>query len=80
MRLGAVVTIAPRDHRSPIAEISHHIRNGRVVSLDLSHMDERDVIRLVDFCSGLISGVSGWIFRVSDSVLLLTPGPTADSP
>lgn len=74
VRLQDAVRLAPHDYRSTVSTLSNHIRSGRVVSLDLSGLEQRDAARLEDFSSGLMSASSGWIFRVSGAVLILTPG------
>jgi FtsZ-interacting cell division protein YlmF len=50
-----------------------NFREGRVVSIDLGKLDGREAVRLVDFCSGITAMDAGWIFRVTDKVIVLTP-------
>ena len=73
VRLQAVIRFSPMDFRSIADEVSRHFRTGRVISIDLAHMEPRQAVRLVDFCSGMASASYGWIFRVTDRVIVVTP-------
>lgn len=73
VHLGAAVRFTPLDYQSSVPEIMQSFREGRVVSIDLGSMDRHQAARLVDFCSGLTAVDSGWIFQVTDKVIVLTP-------
>jgi hypothetical protein len=73
VHLGSARRFTPLDFQNSVGEIMEHFREGRVVSIDLGKMDGREAARLVDFCSGMTVMDSGWIFRVTDSVIVLTP-------
>lgn len=73
VRLQGVVRFSPIDYRSVVGEIATRFRARDVLSIDLTNMDAAQAIRLVDFCSGMAAICSGWIFRVTDKVIVLTP-------
>lgn len=73
VHLRELTRIAPDKYQDAIAEILQYFKEKRVVSVDLSHMDARQAARLIDFCSGMVAGNSGWLFRVSSLVIVLTP-------
>jgi hypothetical protein len=73
VHLGSAVRFTPLDYKHSASQIVQHFREGRVVSIDLAEMDVREASRLVDFCSGMTAINSGWIFRVTDKVIVLTP-------
>jgi FtsZ-interacting cell division protein YlmF len=74
VRLQESQRCAPLDYEPAVREISRWHREGRVVSVDLGKVEIRCAIRIVEFCSGLSAAKSGWIFRLSDDVIVLTPG------
>ena len=74
IRLSESIRYSPDDYEAAIREISDAYRRNRVIAVDVRKMDQRSAIRLMDFCSGLSAGSMGWIFRLSDNVLVLTPG------
>jgi Cell division protein SepF len=73
VHLGSAVTFTPLKYQNSANEIMRCFRDGRVVSIDLGRMDPREAGRLVYFCSGMAALNSGWIFRVTDKVIVLTP-------
>jgi cell division protein SepF len=73
VHLGSAVTFTPLRYQNSASEIMQSFRDGRVVSIDLGRMDPREAGRLVYFCSGMAALNSGWIFRVTDKVIVLTP-------
>src|SRR5262245_60930110 len=73
VHLAAVVRFAPLNYEGSVHEVMQSFREGHVVSIDLGKMDNHQAARLVDFCSGLTAVDSGWIFRVTESVIVLTP-------
>jgi FtsZ-interacting cell division protein YlmF len=74
VHLGSAVRFAPVGYQDAAGEISRFFGEGNVVSIDLGRMSSRDAARLVDFCSGMTIASSGWIFRVTDVVIVVTPG------
>lgn len=73
VHLGEIVRLAPIKYRDGAREIPQHFKQGRVVSVDLGLLSVNHAARLVDFCSGLLSGSPGWLFRATDRVIVLTP-------
>lgn len=73
VHLGKIVRLAPAKYQEGVLEIQQHFRQGNVVSVDLSMLSRRDAARVVDFCSGLLCGRPGWLFRATDTVIILTP-------
>lgn len=80
VRLQAALRLAPSTYQAGVVELAQHIRDGRVLSVDLSKMDYHAAARTVDFCSGSMSACAGWIFRMADDVIVLTPGKQAGHP
>jgi FtsZ-interacting cell division protein YlmF len=74
VRLQSAVRITPTSFETAVADIAKSLREGRSVSIDLSTLDPRQAGRLVDFCSGATSMCSGWIFRMTETAIILTPG------
>ena len=73
VRWGDTLRYVPRDYEQAIQEIPALYKQGRALSLDVSHMDQQQAIRLIDFCSGVARMANGWILRVADHVVLLVP-------
>lgn len=73
VRIGKILHYSPRDYQSAIGEVSMRFREGRVLSIDLKGMSPRQAARMVDFCSGMAVASRGWIYRVTDQVVILTP-------
>jgi hypothetical protein len=73
IRQGNVVRLAPIEYQAGAVEIPRHFKDGHVVSVDLGRMSVAQAARLVDFCSGMLAGTSGWLFRATDMVIVLTP-------
>lgn len=73
VRLGKVMRYSPREYQAAVNEISTQFRGGKVISIDLGNMSPRQAARLVDFCSGMAVVSRGWIYRVTDQVIMLTP-------
>ena len=66
--------VKPPNFATGIEEISSLWHAGYAVSIDTSAMDIRQAMRLIDFCNGLISPSTGWVFLASDEVVILLPG------
>lgn len=73
IHLGDIVRLAPTRYQDGAVEIPRHFKGGHVVSVDLGLMSVSQAARLVDFCSGMLAGTSGWLFRATDRVIVLTP-------
>ncbi|WP_304454342.1 cell division protein SepF [Nocardiopsis sp. YSL2] len=73
VRLGKVMRHSPREYQAAVNEISMQFRGGKVISIDLGKMSPRQAARLVDFCSGMAVVSRGWIYRVTDQVIMLAP-------
>lgn len=76
--LKSVVQLSPVKYQDGVIEIPKSFNLGCVVSVDLSRMSPSEAARLVDFCSGYLTGASGWIFRATNSVIVLTPTRDSD--
>jgi FtsZ-interacting cell division protein YlmF len=70
---GPVARLRPEHYQAGALDISSCFTSGSIVSIDLAMMDTREAARLVDFCSGLLLGSQGWLFRATDNVIILTP-------
>ncbi|WP_285582160.1 cell division protein SepF [Actinoallomurus iriomotensis] len=73
VRLASLVRFEPSEYQAAAYEVARHFREGNVISIDLGAMDNHQAARLVDFCSGITVMSSGWIFRVTDKVIVLNP-------
>lgn len=76
--MNEILTVNPRQFKDvqPIAEA---FREGVPVIMNLSQMPDADARRLIDFASGLASGLYGKIERVTNKVFLLSPEHVAVS-
>jgi FtsZ-interacting cell division protein YlmF len=73
IRLEPIVRLAPTKYQDGVLEIHQSFKEGRVVSVDLSRMNASQAARLVDSCSGILLGASGWLFRATGTVIVLIP-------
>lgn len=71
--LGDAGRYAPSEYATAVRDLSEWYKGNTVISIDLKHLERRDAIRLVDFCSGMAAAKSGWVFRVAEYVIVLTP-------
>ncbi len=71
-------TVNPRQYKD-VQGIAEAFREGVPVIMNLSQMPEGDARRLIDFASGLASGLYGKIERVTNKVFLLSPEHVAVS-
>ncbi|MCA1824663.1 MAG: cell division protein SepF [Frankia sp.] len=53
--------------------IGEHFRDGVPVIMNLSEMDDRNAMRLIDFAAGLTFGLRGRLEKVTNKVFLLSP-------
>ena len=70
--MNEILTVHPRQYRDA-QQIAEHFRDGTPVIINLTQMTEADARRLVDFASGLSTGLRGRIERVTSKVFLLSP-------
>jgi FtsZ-interacting cell division protein YlmF len=82
VHLKPIARIAPENSQEAMHELTKYFTQGRVVSIDMSGLSDRQAARLVDFCSGYLTGASGWLFRAAERVIVLTPTnrKTEDAP
>jgi FtsZ-interacting cell division protein YlmF len=82
VHLKPIARIAPLDPQEAMHELTKYFTQGRVVSIDLTGLSDKQAARLVDFCSGYLTGASGWLFRAAEKVIVLTPTnrKTEDAP
>ena len=69
----SIHTARPRTYVRDAENIAYWYREGSPVVVDLSTMAEADVRRIIDFMSGLVSGLEGTIRKVAPKVFMLTP-------
>ena len=70
--MNEILTVHPRQYRDA-QQIAEHFRDGTPVIINLTQMSESEARRLVDFASGLSTGLRGRIERVTSKVFLLSP-------
>lgn len=66
-------TIRPRRYQTDAEGIALTFREGSPVIVDLGQLPETDVRRMIDFLSGLVSGLEGTLRKVSGKVWMVTP-------
>ncbi|MEH0927571.1 cell division protein SepF [Micromonospora sp. CPCC 205558] len=74
VRLEAALRVKPTDFAVGAAEVAEILQAGRVASIDLSYMEQYEAARLVNYCHGLTVMANGWIFRLAQNVIVITPG------
>ncbi|WP_422738487.1 cell division protein SepF [Micromonospora sp. WMMD729] len=74
VRLEAALRVTPSDFGVGAVEIAEILQAGRVASIDLSCMAPYEAARLVNYCHGLTVMANGWIFRLAQNVIVITPG------
>lgn len=70
--MNEILTVHPKKY-ADAQLIAESFRDGIPVIINLSQMSEPDARRLIDFSSGLASGLLGKIERVTPKVFLLSP-------
>jgi cell division inhibitor SepF len=70
--MNEILTVHPRQYRDAQG-IADSFREGVPVIINLTQMTESEARRLIDFASGLSTGLRGRIERVTSKVFLLTP-------
>jgi FtsZ-interacting cell division protein YlmF len=78
VHLKPIARIAPVKYQDAMHEITAYFTQGRVVSIDLAGLSDKQAARLVDFCSGYLTGASGWLFRAAEKVIVLVGSPGMD--
>lgn len=76
--MNEILTVSPRVYKD-VQSIAEAFREGVPVIMNLSQMSEPEARRLIDFASGLASGLYGKIERVTNKVFLLSPEHVAVS-
>lgn len=66
-------TMRPRQYTSDASGIAETFAGGSPIVVDMSHMQDSEARRLIDFMSGLVQGLDGTIRKVSLKVFMLTP-------
>ncbi|MFI5931095.1 cell division protein SepF [Actinoplanes sp. NPDC051494] len=72
--VGRMHQVAPVQYRRAAEEISRFYGQGWAVSVDLGRVETGEAARIADFCSGLVTGSSGWVLRAAETVIILVPG------
>jgi len=67
-----VVVIQPQNI-DDAQEISNHLKENKPVIVNLESMDKEPAQRIVDFFCGAVYALDGSIYRVSNSIFLITP-------
>ncbi|MDO4241894.1 MAG: cell division protein SepF, partial [Microbacteriaceae bacterium] len=70
--MSEILTVHPVAYREA-PQIAESFREGVPVIMNIARMDDAEARRIVDFASGLVSGLNGRIERVTGKVFLLTP-------
>ncbi|MEA5362774.1 cell division protein SepF [Amycolatopsis sp., V23-08] len=73
VHLANALRVSPVDFASSALEIGRALRAGTVVIVDFAQLEIQAARRLADFCCGLACHAAAWLFRPSDTVLILTP-------
>jgi cell division inhibitor SepF len=76
--MNEILTVNPHQFKD-VQAIAEAFREGVPVIMNLSQMPDPDARRLIDFASGLASGLYGKIERVTNKVFLLSPEHVATS-
>lgn len=70
--MNEILTVHPKKY-ADAQLIAESFRDGIPVIINLTQMSEPDARRLIDFSSGLASGLLGKIERITPKVFLLSP-------
>jgi cell division inhibitor SepF len=63
----------PRSYASDATRIAENYRDGILVVLNLSDLDDAEAFRLIDFASGLRCALDGHLEKITSRVFLLAP-------
>jgi len=67
-----ITTFVPASYNDA-KQVGEHYRQGVPVIINLTELDDRSAMRLIDFCAGLTFGLRGTLERVTNKVFLLSP-------
>jgi cell division inhibitor SepF len=67
-----ITTFVPASYNDA-KQVGEHYRQGVPVIINLTELDDRSAMRLIDFCAGLTFGLHGTLERVTNKVFLLSP-------
>lgn len=67
-----ITTFVPASYNDA-KTVGEHYRQGVPVIINLTELDDRSAMRLIDFCAGLTFGLHGTLERVTNKVFLLSP-------
>ena len=67
-----ITTFVPASYNDA-KQVGEHYRHGVPVIINLTELDDRSAMRLIDFCAGLTFGLHGTLERVTNKVFLLSP-------
>jgi cell division inhibitor SepF len=67
-----ITTFVPASYNDA-KQVGEHYRQNVPVIINLTELDDRSAMRLIDFCAGLTFGLHGTLERVTNKVFLLSP-------
>lgn len=67
-----ITTFVPASYNDA-KQVGEHFRQNVPVIINLTELDDRSAMRLIDFCAGLTFGLQGTLERVTNKVFLLSP-------
>jgi len=67
-----ITTFVPASYNDA-KQVGEHFRQNVPVIINLTELDDRSAMRLIDFCAGLTFGLHGTLERVTNKVFLLSP-------
>ena len=67
-----ITTFVPASYNDA-KQVGEHYRQNVPVIINLTELDDRSAMRLIDFCAGLTFGLAGTLERVTNKVFLLSP-------
>ena len=67
-----ITTFVPASYNDA-KQVGEHYRQGVPVIINLTELDDRSAMRLIDFCAGLTFALHGTLERVTNKVFLLSP-------
>jgi SepF-like predicted cell division protein (DUF552 family) len=79
VHLTSALRLSAADFTSSALEIGRSVRTGNVTIVEFAQLELHEARRLAYFCSGLACHSAAWIFRLSDTVLIITPPSRAST-
>lgn len=73
VRLQQAVKVSPGSYDAATHELLQCFLEDKIIAVDLQYLNSDQSGRVVDFCSGATAIRSGWIFRITDTVIVITP-------